>query len=373
MKTPTARCWHRQAWPWVLVGLVGGLLLTRWLLDPLAGWFTQHGLNRLHGFRGEFRAVHVSILRPAYRIEGLKIARADQPQDGRPLLYVEELEARPIFENLFKRDAYAVATLDGMRIDGTLTAQTIAQVKSRMNRLLPQLGQALRRIIPMRIKRIEVHDAEVLLVDATGSARPPLQIEHLDATLENFTSSHERPLRQPIVCAAHMRVQRSGDFSLFLVADPRGEAPTFAGQVELHEMPFADVYKLLMPTSDQIAVSGTIDLFMSFKSTKGIVTGGIRPTFTDVQIEAPQEALFSQLTKRLQNSGLVLFANQDLYGMNRPTVIPIRGKLTPANSELWPTVSTVISNSFAQGLATGLSGLPIKATPTRKGRKCCIR
>jgi len=138
-------------------------------------------------------------------------------------------------------------------------------------------------------------------------------------------------------------------------------------------MQFADLYKLLVPTSDQSAVSGTVDLFMSFKSTKGIVTGGIRPTFTDVQIDQAQEALFAQLNSSMQTSGLELFENQDLYGMNRPTVIPIRGKLTPAHSELWPTVSTVISDSFAQGLATGLSGVPPKATPARKGRKCCIR
>jgi hypothetical protein len=170
-----------------------------------------------------------------------------------------------------------------------------------------------------------------------------------------------------------MRVQRSGDFSLFLVADPRSEAPTFAGQVELHDMQFADIYKLLVPVQDQTAISGTLDLFMSFKSTKGMVTGGVRTTFNDVQIDATQEALLAQLKTRLQTSGLELFANQDLYGVNRPTVIPIRGKLTPAQSELWPTVSTVISDSFAQGLATGLAGVPPKATPARKGRKCCVR
>src|SRR5262245_61516206 len=98
----SAAPWYRHFWPWFLCGLLGLALLLSLSLDPLAGYLTRKGLSRLHGYRADFCDVHVSLWRPGYQIDGLRLVRANQPDTAEPVLFIDRIEAFPVVEELFQ-------------------------------------------------------------------------------------------------------------------------------------------------------------------------------------------------------------------------------------------------------------------------------
>jgi hypothetical protein len=48
--------------------------------------------------------------------------------------------------------------------------------------------------------------------------------------------------------------------------------------------------------------------------------------------------------------------------------VPLKGKLTDPDVQLWPTVLGVIRNAFVQGLASGFENLPPPTADKKEGK-----
>src|SRR5262249_48447940 len=141
------------------------------------------------------------------------------------------------------------------------------------------------------------------------------------------------------------------------VADPRAETPTFAGQVELSELGLAEVSQLLLQRNDLVndkhANSGKLSLFVSVQSKKGMVSGGIRSVLTDAPTDSEAEELGATIQAGLGDAALELYPEPGIHP-DAMTIIPIRGQITDARAELWPTMSGVFRSALAKGLAMSL-------------------
>src|SRR5206468_2475780 len=110
--------------------------------------------------------------------EQARIARL--PGDRRPLdAHWDDLD---IHASLRQGTATAVVVVDGLKVRMFNRPGPAGQPTQ-----LSASGAQLRKLLPLDIERIAVHDGELDYVDATEPSRPELWIHDLELALENVT------------------------------------------------------------------------------------------------------------------------------------------------------------------------------------------
>lgn len=338
----------------LLLVLAGRLALT-----PLATRRTRQILAGLRGYQGDFSDVSVSVLRLSYTIEGLSLRR--DPVEGsaprvRPRFRAKRIEIRLDLRAMVRRRALVAAVeLDEPALDVTIASW------GKSSGADPRIGEKMSRLSPLAIERIEIKRARLALADVGRPSAPAVYLHDLDAALENVATRRTLANGEPALAALSGTLQKTGQVSVFLTADPFAERVTFSGRATVKGLDLREVRSFLADQADLEPRRGTLDLIAEFHVREGRVRGGVKPVLRDVQVSAakpgPAPKLKEWLVERGQRPGERAGARRSLTGF-----VPIRGDVVQPNADLWPTVLRVLRNAFTTGLGAGLEDLPPRET-----------
>jgi hypothetical protein len=346
----------------VLAVLVGLAVLIRIVLDPIAGHYTRQALNKSDAVSGDFARVHVTILPPGYEIHRLKVIEAEGGDWRHPLFYAEWAKVSLDWRRLFHAEIAARLRLESPKI--TVTQRATAPKKKTE---IPDMETTLGNLIPARIDRIEVRDGEFLFRDLTAPRHPEIWVHGIELATENLATRPSLAGGRPATINAAATLGHSGELTLFVSADPFNHKPDFAGNVALRGWKVAELYDLEQPATKLQTPEGTLDLFAEFKSSNGVITGGVKPVLKNVKVR-PAEASFGNKVKAwIADNGLHLFSDRVPDRNAVATVIPIKGRLEKPDVQLWPTVLGVVRNAFVEGISSGFSHLPPSTAPEKEG------
>ena len=87
---------------------------------------------------------------------------------------------------------------------------------------------ALRKMAPFDIDRIEIHDGELVFVDMSKPAKPEIWLSELEVSIENVASRAGMAEGRPVLLTARAKVQRSGEMALFVSAGRAKQIPRTA-------------------------------------------------------------------------------------------------------------------------------------------------
>jgi hypothetical protein len=217
---------------------------------------------------------------------------------------------------------------------------------------------ALRRMAPIDIDRIEIHDGEVVFVDMSKPAKPEIWLSDLEVSIENVASRPGMADGRPLLLAARAKVQRSGDLVLFVTADPWSEELNFSGRVSLEGLATKELYGFLADTAKLQMPKGSLDMYIAFTAKDGHITGGVKPILKNVEVAPVASGPIARLKAWAVDKVLGLFSDR-VRGRNAvATVIPIRGELGGPKVTLWPAITGVLYNAYVSGVAGGFGGVP---------------
>lgn len=350
----------------VLAALLGLAIVVRLVLDPIATWQTRKVLANLKGFEGDFQRAHVTVLPPGYEITRLKLF-ADKgsglPHDRGPVFYVERAYLAVSLADLLRADLTASLRLDRPKL--TLWQQGEDPKKAKPS--TPDLSGQLSELPPLRVTRVEVLDGELLLHPMQGERRPKLWIHDVELTAQNLSTRRSRTGGRPATVSARGIVARSGELTLFVSADPLSSPFSFAGEASLRGLRAAELYEFLAATADLQASKGTIDLFASFSSRNGTISGGVKPVLKNLELRAVDDG-FGDRTKAWLADKAVDMASDRVPQRNAvATTIPLKGNLLDPDIQLWPAILGVVRNAFVVGLQSGFAHLPPPTAEKREG------
>jgi hypothetical protein len=345
-----------------VVLLAAVAVVIRLVVDPLATHFTRRQLDELQGYRGELGRVHVTLLPPGYTVTRLKLWEDPSGSPHAPLFYAERIRVGLAWRELLHGRLVGNARVEQAK---AIIARREAEAKPKRPSPAPDLAPQLERITPLRIARVEVMRSELLFRDLTEPARPAVWLHRLDAAVENLATRPGLEHGRPTTLSAHGALGQSGDVSLFVSADPFAEPLSFAGRFEVRGFRAAELYDLVEPKTKLQTPEGTIDLFVEFVCRNGVVTGGIKPVLKNLKVEAADPSVWKRLEAWAADKALHLFSDRVAERNAVATVIPIEGKLTDPDIQLWPAIFGVIRNAFVQGLSSGFAHLP----PEQAGKK----
>ncbi|HUJ25161.1 MAG TPA: DUF748 domain-containing protein [Myxococcales bacterium] len=356
------RRWTR--WPlYVLAALVVLLVAARLALTPFVSKHTHEVLNDLKGYRGDFDHVSVSLWNLSYTIDGLKLVKVPTPPGAarkRPFFYAKRIRIGLHWRDLIhKHELVGNVSLEEPKIN--LIAGR-SESKSQTKIIDPEIGNKISRLSPLDVERVELRKAELTFTDDTGEEHAALWLHDLDATVENLATRVGLQHGEPSTLAASGTLQKTGQVSVFVTADPLSKQMAFSGRASVQGLALRDVGNFLEQKAELAPEHGTIDLFAEFDAHDGHIAGGVKPLLKNVGVKAGKPGLWPKVKSFLADTAIKIFSDR-VPGRNAAsTVIPIEGRIGGGpQTDVWGTVVAVLRNAFVAGLRSGFGELPQQA------------
>jgi hypothetical protein len=355
----------------VILGILVALIVVlRLILDPLASHETRAALNQLDGFKGDFQRVHVTVFGPGYDITHLKLiavpAGADKEDvaDKPPLIYVDRLHVGIDWRALLHFKLQASLRLT----DPKFTISPSKAPSSPTKKAAPDLSDQLEKVTALKVDRIEIVGGEVLFHERAGAHEQQLWLHHLELTAQNLATRPALAHGRPATVSAHGVLGRSGDLDLFVSADPFASPLSFAGQLSEKGLRASELYEFIEPKTHLQAGRGTIDVFAEFVSKDGLLSGGVKPVLKNVEVRPTESGVWDRMKAWLADKAVKTASDRVPDRNAVATTVPLKGKLTDPDIQLWPTVLGVLRNAFVQGLASGFENLPPATADKKEGK-----
>jgi hypothetical protein len=348
--------------------VVAVLVIVRLLLDPVATHYTRKALDDAEGVRGDFHSVHVTVFPPGYQIRRIKIVPHPGDDWKHPLFYAERVAVRVDWRELLHGRLAA-----GARLDQPKMSIAKRDKKEKQAAGLPDVRDALERVTPVRVARVEIRDGEVLYRDMTAPRTPEIWVHDIELAVENLTTRPKLARGRPVTVSGRAKLGRSGDVTLFVSADPFASKLTFAGEAAVKGWKVAELFDLVEPATGLQTPVGTLDLFAEFKAAAGAISGGVKPVLKNVEVRPTEDDLGNKLKALIADEGLHLFSDRVPERNAVATVVPIKGRLDKPDVQLWPTVLGVVRNAFVQGISSGFTHLPPRTAEKPQGKVAQIK
>jgi hypothetical protein len=349
----------------MLAVLVGLIVAIRMVLDPVATHVTRKAIAGMEGFDGEFQRVHVTIFSPGYTITRIKLIEAPGGSWRQPLFYAEQVHV-----GLDMRELLHGRLLANLRVvePKVIVVQRPAVKTKKAPARPPDLSTQLGKVAPLKVARVEVVRGELLFRDATSEGEPELWVHRLEATAENLATRAKLAGGRPATVSAHGTLGRSGDLSMFVTADPFAQPLAFAGRGELRGLDVRELYDFIAPKLKMQVTGGEINMFTEFTSRDGEITGAVKPVLKNVDVKPIEGGFWNRVKADLADSAVKL-ASDRVPGRNAvATTVPIKGKITNPNVQLWPAVMGVMRNAFIEGLASGFANMPPETASKKESK-----
>jgi len=347
----------------VVTIFVALLVIIRVVLDPVATHFTRKALNDAKGIEGDFHSVHVTVFPPGYQIRRIKIIEHPGGSWKQPMFYAERVGAVVDWRELLHARLAARARLDHPKIVISKRAE-----KAEAKAGVPDVRDALERITPARVDRIEIRDGEILYRDLTAPREPEIWVHNLELAVENLATREEMTHGRPVTVSGRATLGRSGALTMFVSADPFARKLEFAGEAAIKGWKVAELFDLIEPKTKLQTPEGTLDVFAEFKSAGGMITGGVKPVLKNVKVRPTEDDFGNKLKAWIADKGLHLFSDRVPERNAVATVVPIKGRLDAPDIQLWPTVLGVIRNAFVEGISSGFTHLPPRTAEKPEGK-----
>ncbi|HXU04849.1 MAG TPA: hypothetical protein VN903_28000, partial [Polyangia bacterium] len=173
--------------------VVAVLVIVRLLLDPVATHYTRKALDDAEGVRGDFHSVHVTVFPPGYQIRRIKIVPHPGDDWKHPLFYAERVAVRVDWRELLHGRLAA-----GARLDQPKMSIAKRDKKEKQAAGLPDVRDALERVTPVRVARVEIRDGEVLYRDMTAPRTPEIWVHDIELAVENLTTRPKLARGRPV-------------------------------------------------------------------------------------------------------------------------------------------------------------------------------
>jgi hypothetical protein len=359
----------RRAARWVLIAgaVVAALaVIVRLVLDPIATHVTRQGLARMEGMRGNFERVHVTLFSPGYSITRLKLV-PEHGGDGRtPVFYAEAAHVGLDWHQLLHGRLAAHARIVEPKV--SIIAGARPAPPSRKAPRPPDLSVTLQKITPLKIDRVEILRGEILFRDVGQPGQPELWVHRLELAAENLATRRRLSGARPTTVSASGVVGRSGAMRLFVSADAFASPLAFSGRFDVTGLRVTELFDFIEPKTKLQAPEGTLDLFAEFRVRGGRIEGGVKPILKGVEVRPADDSFGTRVKGWLADVGLDLASDRVPGRQAVATVVPIEGRLTKPDIQLWPAILGVVRNAFVAGVAGGFENLPPEEAPEKQGK-----
>lgn len=354
----------KKFWAFVVAPLVFFLLLAV-VLDPIVEWRTREAMKLVFpGYVVTFSDASLQPLKLNYRLTHLKVMKESAGGLKEPYIYIDEMEMGIYGKELLQFQLVATMELEKVRLN-LIAAE--AKSEEQLDTGIPDFSDRLTKALPLTVDRVEVRDLEVMFTDKTNADFPKVWLHAFDGTLENLATRAALARGTPTTIAMSGKIQKTGEVSIYLTADPLAKGLFFAGRAKLENVELNEFSKIMTSKSGLSVSEGTLDLFAEFDCRAGKLSGGIKPVLKNVKVVQGKPGLRNLIKAVLADTAVNIFSDRVGDRDAVATVIPISGDINKPDIQLWPAVAGVIRNAFVLGVSESFERLPPPKAERKEG------
>jgi len=230
--------------------------------------------------------------------------------------------------------------------------------------LEPVWVEEVKKLVPLRINRFEVHQGDVHYYEFDSSPQIDLEMDQTELTLDNLTNSGGSSDEFPSVLLLTGRPFKRGNLELHMALNVDIKQPTFKEQIRLQNIPAPMLNAFLAKYASVYAKSGNLAFYSEMISEKGSFKGYLKPFFQDLQFEPmPKDrngiaALWASIVNGLKD----VFENDENV---IATQIPVSGTYKEPDLDFWSAAFGIIKNAYFEALAQGFKKPELAPVPEK--------
>jgi len=212
--------------------------------------------------------------------------------------------------------------------------------------MMASLRRRLLALPPLRLDRLDVREAEVLVVDRTETEVPVKSSEiWIHGAVVAIAPLVTRPKlgdRQPTKLHLTGTLQQSGKLALDLTTDPFGKGEGLLAKGSVRQLELRELYGFLAGPTGLQATSGKVDAFVDLAVKDGAVDGQLKLILDHLELAAARESLGNDIKATAAN----LVTNLSSGGKPVAVVIPISGHADDPKAAMQAAIMTAIRDAY---------------------------
>jgi len=243
-------------------------------------------------------------------------------------------------------------TLRGVQLDYVHSAQTAVEEKTRV----AKVGLAAEKLshAPLTVFRVdELHiaDSTVGFVDHSADPGYRVFVEQGDLTIKNVSN---QPADGAASATLTGQFMGNGETAVQAIVGPASPSPDFDLWVTVEGTHLRSMNNLLRAFGNFDVVAGQFTFYSQVAIRNGVISGYVKPIFTDMQVYSQQQDAGKPLLHRIYEG--VVGGTQTVLQNRRgevATTVEISGRATDPETSTWALAIGLIKNAFIKAITHG--------------------
>jgi hypothetical protein len=349
----TARVHRRSDYFWPVLALAVALIAIRAALPYIVKDYVNDRLRSLAAYDGSVADIDMSLLRGAYRIDGIEIVKRGAGQKT-PFFDSQRVDFSVEWHSLLNGSLVAEAHFYEPQLN-------LVEAKSGNEE---QLGKEenwharLEELFPFKFNTVEVHDGTITFRMPGITTEDALTARKVNGIVTNITNVVETEKDSFAEFRMTGEVLGGADAWAWGSAEPFTKRSTFDLNLSIENVSVPNANPWLRQYLKADAKRGDFDLYLEVASSNGHYKGYAKPMLRDVQFVSLEEVPNENPLKSLWQGTLQLAAEL-LENQPRQQVaaqVPFSGSIAGGRTDLLAAIGSVLRNAFVSAFTHSIEG-----------------
>ncbi|HWA27878.1 MAG TPA: DUF748 domain-containing protein [Lacunisphaera sp.] len=312
-------------------------------------------LEAIPAYTGQVDKVTVSLLRGAYAMEGVRIAKREA-ETTHPFVAVEHLDFSLAWQELLHGQVVSEIVARRARLN---FVQAGNEKESQLD-FDRRWQNVIHDLFPIEITHFEVTEGELHFV--APAREPPVDIFVRNLHVRARGLRNRPDLNRdayPATVLVEGVAPGNGNLSLTAELEPLAAQPRFHLRLKVDKLSLPAVNQFLQAYANVDVSSGEFTGYLEMVARNGRYEGYLKPFFENLVFQGAQDReknLFARLWEKIVAVAAHLLKNNqtDQVAMR----VPFSGEFGATSVGFWESVRTLLRNAFVEALKEGLDGHP---------------
>jgi hypothetical protein len=302
----------------------------------------------MNGYYGKVRDIDLALYRGAYKIKNIYLNKVDSISGIQtPFFESQVIDLSVEWKALF--EGSVVGELVFLNPALFFTKEKVEP--DELQKDTSDFRKLLKDFMPLRVNRFEVKQGEIHYLDSTSKPTVNIKMDEtyiLARNLTNAADTSKDGLPSDVIASANIY---GGTLDFNLRLNPLAEQTTFDMNTEIKDVQLPQLNEFFKAYAKVDVNKGTFGMYTELAAADGKFIGYVKPIIKDLDVlgtDDRKDSFFRKLWEGFAGSAADVLSNwkKDQFA----TKIPLEGKLSEPQTNIWVTIFEMLRNAFINAL-----------------------
>lgn len=337
----------KRRWTKITLIVVAVIIVIRLILPFVVLHYANKTLAEMKGYYGHIEDIDLAIIRGAYKIDSVYLNKVDSASGKQtPFFSASLIDLSIEWKALFHGSVVGEVIAENPIVRFSKDKVEPKQLKKDSSSF-KDVGNDF---MPLQLNRLEVKNGSVRYIDEFSKPKVDIALTNLYVLGKNLKNSYDSAALLPASIQASANVYE-GTLTFNMKLNPLAKEPTFDMNTELKNTNLVKLNDFFQAYAKIDVNKGTFGLYAEAAAKEGKFAGYVKPLIKDLDVvgkEDRDDNILQKLWENIAGTVAQVFKNQRKDQV--ATKIPFEGNIKDPNSNIWYTISELLTNAFIQAI-----------------------